>query len=180
MLGAKGKKKQQRETSQGKVANRVMEWEKEAGFRGGGGAVRSFCPAQPVDFRQEKTEMVYSENALSAQFHPQSPGDSRREGDFGPFSRWGVAFCSPLFVLMSVFFPPRSVRFTVFLSSHALPSTLYRQLLINSQRWLSYFPLALHLPHNVLSLILPPIYPKQRKKNGKNLFCWKAIHLSQF
>lgn len=36
---------------------------------GGRWAVSSFCPAQPVDFRQDKTEMVYSENALSSQFH---------------------------------------------------------------------------------------------------------------
>lgn len=66
--GGKRKKKQGKETSQGKVENWVMEWENEAGFRGRQ-AVRSFCPAQPVDFRQEKTEMVYSENAISAQFH---------------------------------------------------------------------------------------------------------------
>lgn len=35
---------------------------------GGSWAVGSFCPAQPVGFRQDKSEMVYSEIALSAQF----------------------------------------------------------------------------------------------------------------
>lgn len=35
---------------------------------GGSWAVGSFRLAQPVDFRQDKTETVYSENALSAPF----------------------------------------------------------------------------------------------------------------
>lgn len=140
-------------------------------------AVRSFCPAQPVDFRQEKTEMVYSENALSAQFHLRAL--ETWGGKILTIFKVRSCFLQPT-ICFNEFFLLRSVCFTVFLSSHALPSPLYSQVLINVQHWLFYFPLAMHLPCYIRSLIPPLIYQKQREKNRENLFCWKAIHLSQF
>lgn len=123
---------------------------------GGRQAVRSFCPSQPVDFRQEKTEMVYSEDALSARFllrALETLGNRERR----PFSRCGLSLCFlwPTIYFNEHFFLLCSVCFTVLLSSHALLSPLYRQLLINSQYWLSYILLALHLTRGVLSLIRP-------------------------
>lgn len=139
----------------------------EAGL-GGRRAVRSFCPSQPVDFRQEKTEMVYSEDALSARFHPralETLGNRQRR----PFSRCGLSLCFlwPAIYFNEHFFLLCSVCFTVLLSSHALLSPLYRQLLINSQYWLSYILLALHLTRGVLSLIRPVHLSKTEGKKTK-------------
>lgn len=141
----------------------------EAGL-GGRQAVRSFCPSQPVDFRQEKTEMVYSEDALSARFllrALETLGNRERR----PFSRCGLSLCFlwPTIYFNEHFFLLCSECFTVLLSSHALLPPLYRQLLINSQYWLSYILLALHLTRGVLSLIRPVHLEgkKEKKQNRK-------------
>lgn len=56
-----------------KVKQKTKRWSERVKPRSGGRwAVSSIRPAQPVDFRQDKTEMVYSENALSAQFHQRA------------------------------------------------------------------------------------------------------------
>lgn len=107
MLRAKGKQKQQKETTQG-AAQRKEWWSEWMQLSSGGRwAVSSFCPAQPVDFRQDKTETVYSE-CPERSISSESSGDSGSEN-----SDYFQGFYSPLFVLMSVFPPPLCVHYCI-------------------------------------------------------------------
>lgn len=125
VLEANGGEKQ-RETTQGKAWNRVMEWKNEGKFRREMSCQVSLS-SSPCRL-QTKTEMVYLVNAPSVQFHLSA---LETECKFWPFQ----GFYGLLFVLMGILLLC-SICFAVLLSSYALVSLLYRQLLINSQQWL--------------------------------------------
>lgn len=84
-------------------------------------AVRSFCPSQPVDFRQEKTEMVYSEDALSARFHPRAL-ETLGNRQHRPFSRCGLSLC---FLWPTIYFNEHFSSSALCVSLYSSPAMLY-------------------------------------------------------